>query len=230
MIESISMARGILITGTDIGVGKTLLGCALAFAAHARGMRVGVMKPIDIGCREVSGILESADARGLAYAAACSLPMDFLSPYRYRLPLPPPVASEADGASPPDLLEVAEVYRKIAARSDLMIVEGIGGIATPIAWGKDSTDLARTLNVDIAIVAANRAGCLNASMLTIDRALSRGLGILGLILNDVDATPSPDAESNLESLRKMTEVPILGRVRHKQPVTREIIDTLIPLP
>jgi dethiobiotin synthetase len=76
------MPRGLLITGTDAGVGKTLIGCALAFAAHARGMRVGVMKPIETGCREVAGILGSADVRGLAYAAACDLPIELICPYR----------------------------------------------------------------------------------------------------------------------------------------------------
>ena len=124
-------------------------------------------------------------------------------------------------------MEIADAYGKIAARSDFAIVEGSGGLATPIRWGKDSTDLARTLNLDLAIVAANRPGCLNASMLTIDRARSRGLGIVGVILNDVDAASSQAAETNLESLRKMIDVPILGRVRFKQPVTREIIDALL---
>ncbi len=221
------MVRGLLITGTDVAVGKTLIGCALAFAAHARGMRVGVMKPIETGCREVGGILEPADARGLAYAAASDLPIDLICPYRYRSPFAPPAAAEADGVAPPDLFEIAEAYRKIAARSDFVIVEGSGGLATPIAWGKDSTDLARTLNLDIVIVAANRPGCLNASMLTIHRARSRALGIIGVILNDVDAASSRAAETDLESLRKMTDVLVLGRVRFKQPVTRDIIDGLL---
>jgi dethiobiotin synthetase len=228
------MPRGLFITGTDAGVGKTLIGCALAFAAHARGMRVGVMKPIETGCREVAGILEPADARGLAYAAACDLPMELICPYRYRSPLVPPAAAEADKVARPDILEIAEAYRKIAARSDFVIVEGIGAIATPIAWGtahsrpKDSTDLARALNVDVVIVAANRCGCLNASMLTIHHAQSRGVGIAGMILNDADASSSPVAETNLELLRRMTVVPILGRVSFKQPVSREIIDALLP--
>jgi dethiobiotin synthetase len=203
------------------------------------------MKPIETGCREVAGILEplllesplleSEDARGLAYAAACDLPIDLICPYRYRSPLAPPAAAEADNVAPPDIPEIAEAYHKIAARSDLVIVEGIGGIATPIAWGtrhsraQDSTGLARALNLDLVIVAANRSGCLGASSLTIQHAQSRGVGIVGVILNDVDATASPSAETNLESLRAMTEVPILGRVRFKQPVTREIIDALLPL-
>ena len=106
------MRHGILITGTDVAVGKTLIGCALAFAAHARGMRVGVMKPIDTGCREAAGILESADARGLAYAAASNLPIELICPYRYRSPLAPAAAAEAEGVAPPDLFEIADAYRR----------------------------------------------------------------------------------------------------------------------
>ena len=86
------MRRGLFIAGTEPGSGKTLIGCALAFAAHSRGMRVGVMKPIETGCREVDGVLEPADARGLSYAAASDLPMELICPYRYRSPLAPAVA------------------------------------------------------------------------------------------------------------------------------------------
>jgi dethiobiotin synthetase len=228
------MARGLFITGTDAGVGKTLIGCALAFAAHSRGLRVGVMKPIATGCREVGGVLESADARGLAYAAACDVTIDLICPFRYRSPLAPAVAAEAENIAPPELIEIVDAYRKIAARSDLTIVEGPGGLATPFVWGasgappKDSTDLARALNLDVVIVVANRAECLNATRLTISHAESRGVGIIGVILNDVSAAASPPAGANLESLRKMTDVPVLGRVRFKQPVTRQIIDALLP--
>jgi dethiobiotin synthetase len=223
------MARGILITATEPDAGKTLIGCALAFAAHSRGMRVGVMKPIATGCHEVDGILESSDARGLAYAAACDLPMELLCPYRYRAPLHLP----ADAAERPDFIEIAEAYRRIAARSEYMIVEGFNAIATPIAWAtpdsraKDTIDLARTLNLDVVIVARNGPGCLNASRPAIEHAQSRGVGIVGIILNDVDATLPVTADTNLESLRKLTEAPILGRVRFKQPVTREIVDAIL---
>ncbi|HLI79350.1 MAG TPA: dethiobiotin synthase [Candidatus Binataceae bacterium] len=216
------MGRGIFITGTDVGAGKTLIGCALAFAAHARGMRVGVMKPIATGCRLVDGVLECDDTRGLAYAAACDLPMDLLCPYRYATP--PELAAAA-----PDLLEIADAFQKIAARSDFMIVEGFGAIATPVTLEgpKDSLDLARTLNLDVAIVAANRAECLSALRLALEHAQNRGVGIAGVILNDADEVLAPSADSNLEFLRKITAVPILGRVRHKQPVPREVIDPLL---
>ena len=227
------MRRGLFITGTEPRSGKTLLGCALAFAAHSRGMKMGVMKPIETGCREVDGALEPADARGLSFAAASDLPMELICPYRFRSALAPAAAADADKFAPPDLAEIIDAYRKIEARSEIVIVEGAGGIMTPINWGsplsrqKDNADLSRALNLDIAIVIGNRVGCLNIAMLTIQYAQSRGLGIIGLVLNDTDAATPQASESNEASLRKMTEVPLLGRIRFKQPVPREIIDTLL---
>ena len=214
------MRRGVLITGTDFAVGKTLIGCALAFAAHARGMRVGVMKPIATGCREVNGILECEEVRGLAYAAASDVLLELMCPYRY--------VSEAElAAAPPDFGEIADAYQKVAARSDFMIVEGYGAIASPIAWEprvKDSTDLARMLNLEAVIVEANRPGYLSASRLAIEHAQNRGLDVAGFVLNDV---VSPSEECNLEILRKAADAPILGRVRHNQPVPRDIIDPIL---
>ena len=185
------------------------------------------MKPIATGCREVGGVFEAADARGLAYAAASDLPMELISPYRYR------EAMDAEDVAAVDVLEIADAYRHIAARSDFVIVEGFDAIATPIAWDaphsrvKDTTDLARVLNLDVVIVARNGSGCLGASRLALEHAQSCGVGVIGIILNDADAASSPDAETNLESLRNVTEVPILGRVRFKQPVTREILEPLL---
>jgi dethiobiotin synthetase len=227
------MRRGLFITGAEPRSGKTLLGCALAFAAQSRGMKVGVMKPIETGCREVNGVLEPADARGLSYAAASDFPIELICPYRYRSPLAPAAAADADKTAPPDLGEIIDAYRKIEIQSHIMIVEGAGGIMTPINWATslsrylDNIDLARALNLDIVIVIGNRIGCLSPAMLTAQYAKSRGLGIIGMILNDTDAPASLATETNEASLRKMTEVPRLGRIRFKQPVPREIIDALL---
>lgn len=218
--------RGFLITGTESGVGKTLIGCALAFAAHARGMRVGVMKPVETGCAEIAGVPEPSDARALIFAGASDLPLELVNLYRYRSALAPAAAAEADGLAPPDLDEIATAYRKIAARSDIVIVEGAGAIAVPIVWGKDYADLARKLALEAVVVVGNRPGCLNAAMLTFHYARSRGLAMAGWILNDVEPA-QPAAETNEASIRRMSDVRFLGRVRFKQPVPRDIIDPLL---
>jgi len=220
MLESSEMRCGIFIAGTDFAAGKTLIGCALAFAAHARGMRVGVMKPVATGCRETNGVLECDEVRGLAYAAACDVPIELMCPYRY-------ASVDELPAAAPDFAVIADAYQKIASRSDFVIIEGYGAIASPIASAprvKDSVDLARMLNLDVLIVTANGAGCVSASRLAIEHAQNRGLAVAGLLLNDVVAAFE---ESREELLRRVTEVPILGRVRHKQPVPRTIIDPIL---
>lgn len=219
--------RNLLVTGTDTGVGKTLVACALAHSAHARGMRVGVMKPAETGCESVGGTLEPADARGLSLAAASNLPLDKICPYRYRSPLAPAVAADVDHLPPPDLDRIARIYREIAAQSDTVIVEGAGGIAVPITWDRSYADLARVLDLDAVVVVANRLGCLNAAALTFHYARSKGVTLAGYVLNDTDARPTPAMLSNEATLRRMADVRYLGHVRFKEPVAVEVIDALL---
>lgn len=211
--------RGLLITGAGDGIGKTLIGCALAFAAHARGLRAGVMKPVEAGCAEIDGALEPADARALIYAAASDLPIEVVCPYRYAGSAPNPVR-------PPAFDVIVAAYRKIAERSDLAIVEDTGGLSAAIEPGKDYAELARMLALEAIIVVGNRPGCVEAAMRTLDHASSRGVAIAGAVLNDMEpANPAMDA--NEAALARIDGIRFLGRVRFKQPVTRQIIDPLL---
>lgn len=185
------------------------------------------MKPAETGCDNVGGVLEPADARGLSFAAASNLPIEMVCPYRYPSPLAPPAAAEVDHLAPPDLDEIARIYWQIAERSDIMIVEGVGGLTVPITWERNYADLARILDLDAVVVVANRLGCLNAAMLTFHYAKSRGVPLAGYVLNDTEAQSTPATLSNEASLRRMTEVRCLGRVRFKEPVRREVIDALL---
>src|SRR5262249_39584255 len=100
--DRFAMANGLLITGTDTGVGKTMVGCALGFAMKVRGLRVGVMKPAETGCREEAGELIPNDAVALRASASANHPLEIVCPYRYRSPLAPAAAAEADRIPPPD--------------------------------------------------------------------------------------------------------------------------------
>ncbi len=221
------MSRGFLITGTDTGVGKTLVGCSIARAARARGVKAGVMKPAETGCAEARGALEPADARALALAAGSLVPLKLICPYRYRSPLAPAAAAEADKLPPPDLDLVIRAFREIAAQSDVVIVEGAGGLAVPITWETDYARLARALDLDAVVVVGNRLGCLNAALLTFHYALGRGLRVTGYVLNDTVADPTPATLGNEASLSRLTDVPYLGRVRFNEPVSLGIIDAVL---
>ncbi len=221
------MTRAVLITGTDTGVGKTLVGCALAFAAKARGMRVGVMKPAETGCAAVDGALVPADAKALLCASSAQFPLELVCPYRYPSPLAPARAAEADRLAPPDPQQIERCFREISAQSDFVIVEGAGGITVPLDWNFNYADLARGLGLEVVLVVGNRLGCLNATVLTVHYAKARGLDLRGVVLSDVEPEATPATETNTDSLKRLLDVPYLGRIRHKEPVSLAIIESIL---
>lgn len=176
------MGRRFLITGTDTKVGKTTVGCALGFAFRARGIRVGVMKPVETGCAEAGGELQALDASALALAAGSQQPMDLICPYRYRSRLALVAAAHADSLPPPNLDNIARCFHEIAAQNDAVLVESAGGLATPLSSDADFADLASLLGLEVIVVVGNRLGCLNSAMLTLKRAENHGLTIAGYIL------------------------------------------------
>jgi dethiobiotin synthetase len=221
------MATGILITGTDTGVGKTMVGCALAFAMKVRGLRVGIMKPAETGCREDAGQLVPADAVALRASASAIHPLELICPYRYRTPLAPAAAAQAESSPLPDPAQIISLFHRIAADSDVVLVEGAGGIAVPLTWEFNYADLAAALGLKLILVVANRLGCLNASVLALDYAARRSLQVAGYILNDAEPDGSAAARTNAESLKRLTRVPALGPVRHKEPLPLEVVNNVM---
>jgi dethiobiotin synthetase len=211
------MGRRFLITGTDKGVGKTTVGCALAFAMRARGMRVGVMKPVETGCVEVDGKLDSPDARVLALAASSLMPLELICPYRYRA---------LDRVPPTDLDEIARCFHKIAADSDAVLVETAGTIATPINGNSDFADLASMLALEVLIVVGNRPGCVSATTLALKRCTMRALSVAGYILCDCDPVVS-SATDNEPALIRLASAQYLGRMRHREPLAKPIVEALL---
>jgi dethiobiotin synthetase len=222
------MTVRLLITGTDTAVGKTMVGCALGFAMKVRGLRVGVMKPAETGCIEQAGELIPADATALRASASAIHPLEIICPYRYRSPLAPAAAAAvADAMPPPDPDRIINLFERIAADSDVVLVEGAGGIAVPLTWGFNYADLAAALRLDLILVLANRLGCLNAAMLSLDYAARRNLRVAGYILNDAEPADSAAAQTNAASLRRLTTVPALGSVRYKEPLPLEIVKNVL---
>jgi len=211
------MGRRFLITGTDKGVGKTTVGCALGFAMRARGLRVGVMKPIDTGCGEVGGEMDSPDARALALAASSLIPLELICPYRYRSQMAPP----------PDLDEIARCFREIAAQSDAVLVESAGTIATPISGNTDFADLASMLRLEVLIVVGNRAGCVGATTLALERCTMRALSVAGYILCDCDPVASSATDDIEAALIRLGGASYLGRMRHREPLAKAIVELLL---
>ncbi|MGH7898314.1 MAG: dethiobiotin synthase [Candidatus Binatia bacterium] len=182
------MTTALLITGTDTGVGKTLVGCALA-AALSRRMRVAVLKPAETGCHELEGELVPEDALRLREAAECRASLDVVCPFRYAEPLAPWLAAERAGR-PISLERVRRCFEELRAVSDVVIVEGAGGLLVPLTRERSFADLAADLGLPLLIVVGSRLGALNQTLLTIECARRRGLDVVGIVLNQM--TPDED--------------------------------------
>src|SRR5260370_26504066 len=121
------MALNFLIRRTAPRAGKTMVGCALAFAFKVRAMRVGVMKPVQTGCVERDGALVPEDAAALLAAASSDYPLELACPYRYRSPLAPAAAAEIDKARRPDLGDIERSYRPLAPSSHRLVIQHAAG-------------------------------------------------------------------------------------------------------
>ena len=204
------MKRGVLVTGTDTGIGKTLVGCALA-ASLSRRLRVGVLKPAETGCREEGGKLVPEDAVRLRAAAGSSTPLEIVCPFRYAEPLAPWLAAERAGR-PIAIGRVRECFDALAAASDVVIVESAGGLLVPLTRDYSFADLARELGLTLIVVVGSRLGALNQTLLTLECASRRGLEVAGYVLNQL--TPESDLAQrlNADALARLSAVPSLGEL------------------
>jgi len=199
----------LFITGTDTGVGKTFVACALATALRAGGRRVAVMKPIETGVER-----DPEDALRLAAAAADPAPLDDVCPYRLRAPLAPAVAARLEGV----VIDVERIVRLVARRTaaaDVLLVEGAGGLLVPLAGRTTWLELAARCRLPVLIVAANRLGAINHCALTARVANTAGLLVRGFVLSQTSAAPDASAATNAEVIAGLTGLPCLGSFDHR---------------
>jgi dethiobiotin synthetase len=221
------MFKGIFITGTDTGVGKTYLASGIAAEMRLRGVNVGVMKPAETGCSMRGGRLVPQDARRLMKAAGVDDLVDLVNPYRFRRPLAPSVAARLAGKKiEPDKILLA--YRELSRRHDFMIVEGAGGIMVPLRGVYTYLDLAKALALPILIVARPGLGTINHTLLTIAALRERRLAISGIVINHTQKHRANLAEmTNPAELGRISGVNIVGTIPFGSSSFSDIVDRLI---
>ena len=205
---------GFFITGTGTEVGKTYVGSLIARALLQQGIRVGVYKPVASGCEvDSSGHYVSGDAVALWNAAGNPGTLDDVCPQRFLAPLAPPGAAAAEGksVSPRLFRDGLRVWRD---RCDLVLVEGAGGLMSPLADDEYNADLALDLGYPLIVVAPNRLGVINDTLQTLITAATfgEGLPVAGVVLNQVVDIPDLSCASNLRELESRCVPPILGEV------------------
>ena len=219
------MKRGIFVTGTDTGVGKSIVAAALARLLTMRGVKVGVMKPVTSGCREEDGRLVSDDALLLCQAAgtACS---DDIAPYLLREPVAPAEAAKRDGVVI-DFGRIREAYDRLAAAHDYVIVEGAGGLMVPLAGGLLVADLARQLDLPLLVVARPDLGTINHTVLTCFAAGQMELRVAGVIVNNYPASPGLAERSAPHHIGSLCGAPVLGIWPHRDDIDEsEVVEGL----
>jgi dethiobiotin synthetase len=212
-----SAVPGLLVTGTDTGVGKTFVACLIARELCTRGLRVGVYKPVASGCHVDGDRLVSDDALRLWEAAGRPGELDRVGPQRFAAPLAPHLAALAEGrAVDRELLcSGLEYWRD---RSDLVVVEGVGGLLTPVSEQDYVADLACEFGYPLVVVSRNVLGAINQTLQTLAVAASYrgGLKVAGVVLNDADPDRVADdlsIGSNADELRRRCNAPVLAHVR-----------------
>lgn len=190
--------KRVLITGTDTGVGKTYLACRWArFLVH-QGFRVGVMKPVETGIRRGS----ISDAGRLIEASSSPLPPDVISPYRYKTPAAPLVAASLEKKKI-SIKQIKKCFSKILKESDWILVEGAGGLMVPFREEYTMADLASELGLEVVLVAENRLGTLNQTLLSVEVLRARNLPIRGVILNNLRTPSGPAMKTNFKVLKQI---------------------------
>jgi len=215
--------RALFVTGTDTGIGKSTVACAIAAALAAAGTRVGVVKPFETGCREgPDGNLVPADALRLRYFSGCREPLDVICPYRARAPLAPSVALAAEGREI-DLEGLHRTICGIVGRHQVTLIEGAGGLLVPVRGSLTFADLARDREWPVLVVVGNRLGALNHAQLTLRWARENGLRVAGYVVNTLSPEADVAAETNARTLAELLG-PALGILPWLGPVARTEAD------
>ena len=197
--------------GTDTDVGKTYVASLTARLLRSTGQRVGVYKPVASGCRIEQDQLVADDAVALWTAAGKPLTLEAVCPQRFLAPLAPPEAAAAEQKRVNDR-ELVNGLEKWSEGFDLVIVEGAGGLFSPLADGILNIDLVERFNASLVIVAANRLGAIHQTISTCEAALQRGIQPLGIILCDPTGAADGSTNSNALQIEKYCSVPILGSI------------------
>jgi dethiobiotin synthetase len=224
--SSLLTPHGFFVTGTDTGVGKTLVACALLHAFARTGMSCVGMKPVAAGCEMRVDGLRCEDVEALKSAASVSAPIEWINPYALISPIAPHIAARQAGIEI-ELARIENAYEKLRALAKVVIVEGVGGFKVPLNESEDVADLACRLNLPVILVVGMRLGCLNHALLTAEAIRACGLKLAGWVANQIDPEMNVFAD-NLAALKRRIRGPRLGTLPyHANPQPDEFASRLM---
>lgn len=221
--------RGCFVTGTDTGVGKTVVAASIVASLRGRGVAVRALKPLITGLDDPPDPVWPRDHELLARVAGATPQETILAGYGPAVS--PHLAAELAGTAPPSVAELADGVRAAAAPADTLVVEGVGGLLVPLGPDGDVRDLAAALGLALVIVARPGLGTINHTLLTLEAARRARLSVAGVVLTPWPRHPGAILQSNRETIARLgeTEVATLGRVAAPQPAALAAAGATLPL-
>jgi dethiobiotin synthetase len=217
--------QGLFVTGTDTGVGKTVVTAAVARLLCRAGRVCRVRKPVATGATLGDGRLVSDDTRCLAEAVGELDRFDEITPWVFAAPVAPPVAARQVGVRL-SLEAIAAAVRRRQPEHGRVLVEGVGGLLCPLTENETVADLAVELGLPLVVVARRSLGTLNHTLLTVEAARRRGLVIAGVIVNETTRPAGLAEATNIAELARRIDVPILAVVPYQEATVVDVSPAL----
>jgi len=217
------MPQSYFVTGTDTGIGKTIVSCALLSAYSARDNVVIGMKPVVTG--RVCG--EWADVKAIVAASSVAAPREWVNPYAFIPPISPHLAAKEAGIEI-DVEVIRQACLNLQKISDVVVVEGVGGIMVPLNDRNDVADMAYALDLPVILVVGMRLGCLNHALITAKIIQTSGLKLAGWVANQIDPQMN-SFDENLHTLKERLNCPLLGVLPFERNVSTKNFSTLLDI-
>lgn len=221
------MSKGFFITGTDTGIGKTIVSGALIRAIHLFGLKPFGMKPVESGCGKEGDVLIPYDGLFLKQTAHMQDPINLVTPCCFENPLAPLAASEIERKNV-NISEIRKAFAKLNRKYEAAVIEGVGGLLVPIKKNYYVSDLAKEFSLPLIVVAKPGLGTLNHIMLTVNYAQKEGLEVAGVIINNSQPPENSLAEkTNPQILMQICPVPLLGIFPYLRNIDEESLEKAV---
>jgi dethiobiotin synthetase len=201
--------KGIFITGTDTGIGKTVVTACLLAALKNRGLTIAAMKPIETGVDPECNSLANSDAKFLHQVSRSDISHEDVCQYRFKTAASPLQAALADHVEPVDEKVILKAYSQLTEKPELVLVEGIGGLLVPIRENYLVVNLIVDLQIPIIVVSPLKLGAINHTLMTLEIASKYGVNVKGLLYNSLD-TPQTTINSQAKIIEQFSGIKSLG--------------------
>jgi len=221
------MPKGFFVTGTDTGVGKTLIAAALIKAIGLLGMSVCGMKPIETGCTREGNTLVPSDGMFLKNIASMDETLSHVTPCCFEHALAPIVAADMEGITV-NLNKVRSAFKDLTTAYQSIVVEGVGGLLVPLGKDYFVLDLAKEMGIPLVVVARPGLGTINHTLLTVNYALKAGLKVAGIIINyTYQSEGSAAEETNPRVIKQLSPVPVIGVFPYLDDMSDEALEKAV---